>query len=111
MKCRSLIVLAIFALCSTSAYAAGNYTCTASSGAGIYDLTLDGGNADLQVDGVMHIATGAGEYFFNDSFEIGDVFLNSPTLYIPMDGSTSDIQFTATISDDTGSSLDLNCSQ
>jgi hypothetical protein len=113
MKTFSCLAIAIFSLVSVSAFAADVYTCTSSQGTGIYNLTLDAGTATLVVDGVSHTAHGAGEYIFTDSFSIGDVTFNSPTLDLPMDGTTSDIQFTATLSDSSGSSgahVDLNCS-
>ena len=109
MKISLLMIVAIFTLFSASAYAA-SYTCTASNAAGIYDLTLDAGTATLRVDGTVHTATGAGEYFFSESFALGDVVFNSPTLSVPMDGSTSEIQFTATLSDGAGAFAELNCS-
>lgn len=109
MKLGLFLVIGLLAL-SASAQAA-TYTCANQDGAGIYQLTLDGGTATLVVDGVSHTAYGAGQYTFEDSFSIDGKVFNTPTLSVPTDGTTSEIQFTAAIFDGPqGPYVELSCS-
>jgi hypothetical protein len=111
MKIRSLLLIAAFVF-SASAYA-DSYTCSATNTTGIYALNVDGGTATLMVNGITYTAQGAGSmYMFDSTFAMGDVSFNtSPMLSLPTDGSENDISFNATISDNTGNTVDLSCSR